>query len=115
MKYSWKTILLSIILIVLILVCLGYYVHIERFELNKYKKHDYSYLYPTRDLQKECSENNLKSAYMPKICAIDGEIEEDANCKCEDPQTGECKLCYPKIPRNIQEREERIVYNANVL
>jgi hypothetical protein len=24
-------------------------------------------------------------------------------------------VCYPRIPRNIQEREERIVYNANVI
>jgi hypothetical protein len=115
MKYTWKTIFISLILVIIILLCLLYYVRVEHFELNKYKKHDYSYLYPTRDLEAECAQKNLQAAYMPKICVVDGELEEDANCQCQDPQTGECKLCYPKIPRNIQEREERIVYNANVL
>jgi hypothetical protein len=115
MNPKWKPIFVSVFLVILICVCIGYYVRIEHFELNKYKKHDYSYLYPTRDLEKECAQQNLQSAFMPKICVIDGEMEEDSNCKCQDPNTGECKVCYPRIPRNIQEREERIVYNANVI
>jgi len=116
MKFNLYTLLLQVIFIAIILLCIFYYVNIENFQSkDKYKMHDYSYLYPTRDLGNECQSDNLEPSYMPKICVIDGEIEEDANCKCQDKNTGECKLCYPVIPRKIQEREERIIYNANVL
>lgn len=51
-------------------------------------------LYPVRD--DYCETQGLKKAYMPQVCYLEnGYYDPKANCRCRDPFTGLCKLCYP--------------------
>ncbi len=59
------------------------------------------YLFPTKDLQKECnSSQGLEPAYGPTSCFENGQYIPTANCKCRDKNTGDCKICYPKIKKD---------------
>lgn len=72
-----------------------------------------NYLFPIKGLGKECEAKDLKPAYMPTVCVVDGKLNSYANCKCIDKKTGECKICYPEIKRDIKGRS--IIYNAEDL
>jgi hypothetical protein len=78
--------------------------------LNRNDKVDDKYLYPTRDLEAECAKNGLQPAFMPQVCDIDGKLDVYSNCKCADLK-GRCKLCYPKIKRDITNAEP--IYEVN--
>jgi len=62
------------------------------------------YLYPTTGLSDECSKEGLKPAFMPKVCDINGNLDVYSNCKCTNDK-GDCKLCYPKIKRDVTNAE----------
>ena len=69
------------------------------------------YLFPTKDLQKICQEKGLAPAYGPSDCYENGEFKPYQNCECEDPKTGLCKTCYPKIERD--EKSASVIYQDN--
>jgi hypothetical protein len=69
------------------------------------------YLFPTKDLQSICQKEGLAPAYGPSDCVKNGEFVPYANCKCKDPKTGICKICYPEIKRD--EKSASIIYQAN--
>ena len=69
-----------------------------------------NYLFPVKGLGKECEAKGLKPAFMPTICTKEGQMNTYANCKCVDPNTGECKICYPEIKKDAKSRT--VIYNA---
>jgi hypothetical protein len=79
--------------------------HVERFENEASKK----YLYPIKGLTDECSSQNLRPAYMPQICYVDGKLNSYANCKCQDKE-GNCKICYDTLENDKQ--GPYVVYDA---
>ena len=51
-------------------------------------------LYPVHGTY--CENKGLKKSYMPQPCILqDGCINRHANCRCVDPKTGRCVICYP--------------------
>lgn len=61
----------------------------------------YDNLWPSRDTY--CERRGLKKSYMPQKCIrLDkcGRIKEMnryKNCRCVDPRTGQCEICYPEV------------------
>jgi hypothetical protein len=54
------------------------------------------YLYPVKD--EHCEIQNLKKAYGPTMCILkDGTFNLHTNCRCVDPNTGDCEECYPTV------------------
>ena len=47
---------------------------------------------------------------MPKICYVDGKMNNYANCKCEDNE-GNCKICYDTIKKDSTNSSE--IYDSN--
>ncbi len=80
-----------------------------QYETDKINTKDY--LFPTKDLQKICQAKGLAPAYGPSDCYENGEFKPYQNCECEDPKTGLCKTCYPKIERD--EKSASVIYQAN--
>ena len=74
--------------------------HVERFE-NGAEGVSQKYLYPIKGLTDECSSQNLRPAYMPQICYVDGKLNSYANCKCQD-KDGNCKICYDTLQNDKQ-------------
>lgn len=99
---------LLILTIIFIIIILFYFYGINKYHENfsnvPFKvlpMYTPEYLFPTKDLQKECStEQGLEPAYGPTSCFENGQYIPTANCKCRDKNTGDCKLCYPKIKRD---------------
>jgi hypothetical protein len=71
----------------------------------------YQDLYPTKGLQDECKKNNLYPSFMPKACYINGELNNYANCKCEDSR-GECQICYDTIKKDTENAS--VIYNDSI-
>mgnify|MGYP000988883111 CR=1 FL=1 len=105
-----------IFIFVLFLLLDGYY-NQENYKnknmKNEKNKNNKNYLFPIKGLGKECDDDDLKPAYMPTVCEIDGEINSYANCKCVDKKTGVCKVCYPEIKKDANSRS--VIYNAQDL
>ena len=61
----------------------------------------YDNLWPSRDTY--CEERGLKKSYMPQKCIKIDECgrakswDNMRNCRCVDPKTGFCKICYPRV------------------
>ena len=68
-----------------------------------------NYLFPTKGLGNECTKENLKPAYMPMSCIIDGKLKPFTNCKCVD-SNGICKKCYGVIKKD---KNRPIRYNPD--
>lgn len=82
------------------------------YTLNTYEHFSDNYLYPIKGLSPICAKENLLPSYMPKACYVDGNLNNYANCKCEDKE-GNCKICYDTIKKDAN--NATIVYNANDL
>lgn len=58
-------------------------------------------LWPSRDTY--CEARGLKKSYMPQKCIILDDCgrvkawDRYRNCRCVDPKTGFCQLCYPRV------------------
>lgn len=104
-------IIVIIIIIFIILLLFMKKNEYENFVGNNYSKtkNDTSYLYPTKGLYTICAEENLKPSYMPKACYVDGNLNNYANCKCEDKE-GNCKICYLTIKKDSH--NSSVVYQA---
>ena len=51
-------------------------------------------LYPVHGTY--CEKRGLKKSYMPQPCILkDGCINKHSNCRCVNPKTGLCEICYP--------------------
>ena len=51
-------------------------------------------LYPVHGTY--CEKRGLNKSYMPQTCVLkDGCMDPHANCRCVDPKTGQCVICYP--------------------
>jgi hypothetical protein len=113
-------IIIIIIIFILIVICLIKRIvdknnNIESFsniieeeeELNELND---KYLYPLTGLTDICAKNDLLPSYMPKICYVDGKMNNYANCKCEDKE-GNCKICYDTIKKDTNNAST--IYNSN--
>jgi hypothetical protein len=68
------------------------------------------YLYPLTGLTDICAKSDLLPSYMPKICYVDGKMNNYANCKCED-KDGNCKICYDTITKDSNNAVK--IYSSN--
>jgi hypothetical protein len=110
-KYSYLSVFVILIFVILFLYLHHFSYVYESFYNNENKKKDEKpYLFPTKGLQNICEEKNLIPAYGPTGCFINGDYDPYANCKCRDKETGECKICYDNIKED--ERTSTVVYNA---
>ena len=94
-----NTLIIYLMLIFFILMLFNQYLYRENFS---------NYLFPIKGLTKECK-GNLKPAYMPTSCVIDGKLKPFSNCKCIN-NDGECKECYDEIKKD---KNRSIKYNPN--
>jgi hypothetical protein len=54
------------------------------------------YLYPYRDLF--CEQNMMEKSYIPsQCCTSPDKCNNDQVCRCVDPSTGFCTICYDPI------------------
>ena len=95
-----NTLIIALIFIFFILMLFNQYLYRENFS---------NYLYPIKGLTKEC-EGDLKPAYMPTSCVIDGKLKPYRNCKCMN-NDGECKVCYDEIKKESKGRS--LSYNPD--
>lgn len=108
MKHNIITyILLLLIIILIIILCFS---HSKKYVESFTTDSEDNYLYPVRGLSSICAKENLKPSYMPKACYLDGELNNYANCKCEDKE-GNCKICYDTIKKDS--KNSNVIYNAN--
>ena len=57
---------------------------------------DPRYLYPLTN-NKFCEARGLKSSNPPEICCTRKKCDYNANCRCKNPKTGECIICFQNI------------------
>jgi len=93
-----NTLIIALMLIFFLLVLFNQYLYREKFS---------NYLYPIKGLSNECKKNNLKAAFMPTSCVIDGKLKPNRNCKCIN-NDGTCQTCYPEIKK---EKNRSTKYN----
>lgn len=57
-------------------------------------KEDFRLLYPVHG--DFCEKRGLAKSYIPQGCNLtNGYSNDKSNCRCVDPSTGLCALCYP--------------------
>lgn len=98
---------------VILMIILSYILHylsiiedIENFVIEKYNNHlppsktgvssAPEYLYPSRDLF--CEQNMMEKSYIPsQCCTSPDKCNNNQVCRCVDPLTGYCTICYDPI------------------
>ena len=103
-----KSIITLLLLLLIISLCFIIY---NKKTNESFSNNNDNYLYPIKGLSPICAKENLLPSYMPKACYVDGNLNNYANCKCEDKE-GNCKICYDTIKKDSS--NSSVIYDASV-